>query len=104
MFHKFSYILLTCLLILASCKDEPFVSRRDTIFLNGLWKFSLDTSGIGIAEKWYALALLDSVKLPGTLDENKKGIPNNNRQETMRLSREMMYAGIAWYQKEVNIP
>jgi hypothetical protein len=44
------------------------------------------------------------VILPGTLDENKKGIPNTNRLETMRLSRELTYAGMAWYQKTVIIP
>jgi hypothetical protein len=104
MLQKLNYIFLACLLLFVSCKDKPFVSLRDTISLNGSWRFSLDTAGVGIAEKWYALSLSDSVKLPGTLDENKKGIPNNNRQETMRLSRELMYAGMAWYQKEVNIP
>jgi hypothetical protein len=104
MSHKLNYVLLIYLLILASCKDESFISRRDTIPLNGSWKFSLDTAGIGVAEKWYSMALSDSVILPGTLDENKKGIPNINWQETMRLSRELMYSGMAWYQKEVNIP
>jgi hypothetical protein len=44
------------------------------------------------------------VNLPGTLDENKKGIPNTNRMETMRLSRELIYAGMAWYQKTIIIP
>ncbi|MEI8225491.1 MAG: sugar-binding domain-containing protein [Bacteroidota bacterium] len=80
------------------------MSQRETMLLNGSWQFALDTARIGIAEKWYAWTLSDSVKLPGTLDENKKGIPNTNRQETMRLSRELMYAGMAWYQKEVTIP
>ena len=42
-------------------------------------------------------------ELLGTLDENFKGIPNTNRKETMKLSREMMYAGMAWYRKEVTI-
>ena len=64
----------------------------------------MDTAKVGIAEKWYSRTLSDSVKLPGTLDENKKGIPNTNRQETMRLSRELMYAGMAWYQKTITIP
>jgi hypothetical protein len=94
-------ILLTAL---TSCKEVPFVSSRETITLEGTWKFALDSSGIGIAEKWYSQNLSDSVKLPGTLDENKKGIPNNNRAETMRLSRELMYAGMAWYQKVITIP
>ncbi len=36
----------------------------------------MDTSGIGIENQWYASILSDSVKLPGTMDENKKGIVN----------------------------
>ena len=104
MFHKLSYVLFTLIFTIVACKNEPFVSQRDTIPLNGSWQFALDSNGIGIADKYFARRLTDSVRLPGTLDENKKGIPNRNRLETMRLSRELMYAGMAWYQKEVTIP
>ncbi|MFA5819822.1 MAG: sugar-binding domain-containing protein, partial [Bacteroidales bacterium] len=104
MIRKFIFISLAICLLITSCKDKSFVSQRQTILLNGFWKFSLDTVGQGINEKWFARSLSDSVRLPGSLDENKKGIPNTNRQETMRLSRELMYAGMAWYQKEVTIP
>ncbi|MCX6322517.1 MAG: hypothetical protein NTX93_12065 [Bacteroidia bacterium] len=104
LFQKLNFLLIAIPLVLTSCKNEPFVSQRETMLLNGSWQFALDTARIGIAEKWYARTLSDSVKLPGTLDENKKGIPNTNRQETMRLSRELIYAGMAWYQKEVTIP
>ncbi len=104
MIRKFIFISLAICLLITSCKDKSFVSQRQTILLNGSWKFSLDTVGQGINEKWFARSLSDSVRLPGSLDENKKGIPNTNRQETMRLSRELMYAGMAWYQKEVTIP
>jgi len=97
-------ITVTILFFLASCKEKPFVTLRDTLFLNGSWHFALDSAGSGIAEKWYAKTLSDSVKLPGSLDENFKGILNTNKNETMRLSRELMYAGMAWYQKEVLIP
>jgi hypothetical protein len=64
----------------------------------------MDSSGIGIQEKWFSKLLPDSVKLPGTMDENYKGIPNKNKTETMRLSRELMYDGMAWYQKTISIP
>lgn len=97
----FIVIILTALF---ACKEEPFVTTRETISLEGDWKFALDSAGAGISEKWYTQTLSDLVILPGTLDENAKGIPNKNRQETMRLSRELMYAGMAWYQKEVTIP
>lgn len=89
--------------LLTAC-SRSFVTNRDILFLNGTWKFAMDTAKVGIKEKWYTRTLADSVRLPGTMDENKKGIPNSNRIETMRLSRELMYAGMAWYQKEVSIP
>ena len=89
---------------MTSCNKGSFIPVHDTISLNGSWKFALDTSRAGIREKWYSRPLSDSVNLPGTLDENKKGIPNTNRMETMRLSRELIYAGMAWYQKTIIIP
>lgn len=104
MYHKFRHCLMAIMFIAASCNNRTFVPVHDTISLNGTWKFALDTAKTGISEKWFNRSLVDSVKLPGTLDENNKGIPNNNRMETMRLSRERMYAGMAWYQRSVYIP
>lgn len=96
--------MFVILLFLVSCKEKPFISQRQIIPLNGSWQFALDSAALGITEKWYTGFLTDSVKLPGTLDENNKGIPNHNWKETMRLSREMMYAGMAWYRKDIVIP
>ncbi|MCY1722475.1 hypothetical protein OU798_19150 [Prolixibacteraceae bacterium Z1-6] len=95
--------LITGILFQISCTQAEFVSLRDTMDLSGTWQFSLDSLETGISEKWYTETLSETVKLPGTLDENHKGIPNHNRDETMRLSRERMYEGWAWYQKEINI-
>jgi hypothetical protein len=102
--YKFKYLLIAILLIAVSCKRTGLVSVHNTMDLSGSWKFALDTGRVGITEKWYNRDLSDSVRLPATLDENKKGIPNTNRQETMRLSRELMFAGTAWYQKMIIIP
>ena len=104
MHQKFKYVLIAIMFVVTSCKRESFIPIHDTIYLNGSWQFALDTSKVGIKEKWYTRTLTDSVRLPGTLDENKKGIPNTNKLETMRLSRELMYAGMAWYQKTIIIP
>ena len=104
MYNKFKYLLVVIVFVVISCNSGSFNSIHDTIYLNGAWKFALDTAKVGITEKWYSHTLSDSVKLPGTLDENKRGIPNTNKLETMRLSRELMYAGMAWYQKSVVIP
>jgi hypothetical protein len=103
-FQKLRFGLVVMTLILASCNEESFVSQRETLMLNGSWRFALDTAKVGIAEKWFTQKLNDSVKLPGTLDENRKGIPNPDKGETMRLSREFLNTGMAWYQKEVTIP
>jgi hypothetical protein len=104
MYHRFKYILMAIMFVVTSCNRGSFIPIHDTIYLNGSWQFALDTAKVGIKEKWYTRTLTDSVRLPGTLDENKKGIPNTNRLETMRLSRELMYAGMAWYQKTIIIP
>ena len=92
MYNKFKYLLVVIVFVVISCNSGSFNSIHDTIYLNGAWKFALDTAKVGITEKWYSHTLSDSVKLPGTLDENKRGIPNTNKLETMRLSRELMYA------------
>jgi hypothetical protein len=104
MHNRFGYLLIGIMLLAVSCNTGSIISIHETINLNGSWKFELDSLKAGEAGKWYSRVLSDSVKLPGTLDENKKGIPNTNRQETMRLSRELMYAGMAWYQKTILIP
>jgi hypothetical protein len=101
---RFILFLLATVVLLPACKKEPESFIRPEIQLGGRWQFSLDSADKGLSERWYLHPLPDSVTLPGTLDENKKGIPNLNRNETMRLSRELMYAGKAWYRKEVYIP
>jgi hypothetical protein len=104
MIYKPKYIILAAFILLISCKEKPFVPMREAIILNGQWQFALDTAQAGIAERWFDRNLSEEVTLPGTLDENTKGIPNANRHETMRLSRELMYEGMAWYRREVTIP
>lgn len=74
------------------------------IDLSGDWLFALDLQNKGIAEEWYASKLEDIVKLPGTTDENNKGIKNIYSKETDRLTRLYPYEGKAWYQKEIEVP
>ena len=97
----FRFIFYSGILFLFSCSKTESVSHRLSIDLSGTWQFALDTGNTGIHDKWFEHQLNDSVKLPGTLDENEKGIVNTNRDETMRLSRERTYEGMAWYQKKV---
>lgn len=104
MFQNLFPLIAGLMFIITSCSVKSFEPVRETILLDGTWRFAMDTSGIGIDKQWYTITLNDSVKLPGTMDENKKGIVNTNTNETMRLSRELMYSGMAWYQKKINIP
>jgi hypothetical protein len=71
--------------------------------LNGIWKFRLDAEDIGVTEKWFALEFYDTIQLPGTTDENHKGI-KKDEQCIDRLSRVWYWKGPAWYQRRVTIP
>lgn len=104
MYYKIKYVLIVVMVIIISCVNGSMVTLHDTLNLNGSWKFALDTAKVGISERWFVTPLTDSVKLPGSLDENRKGIINTNREETMHLSRQRVYSGMAWYQKMVTIP
>ncbi|MGB0744014.1 MAG: sugar-binding domain-containing protein, partial [Opitutales bacterium] len=76
---------------------------RETISLAGEWRFQLDGEDVGVKEKWYSEKLVDTILLPGTTDEAKKGIRNTKRVDD-RLSRPWKWVGAAWYQREVEIP
>ncbi len=99
----FRLLILAGILTQASCTQNEFVSARKVMDLTGTWQFAMDTVQTGIDKSWFASPLPETVRLPGTMAENDKGIPNENHSETMRLSREKMYEGWAWYQKEVTI-
>jgi len=96
--------ILTIPLLFISSNQTPETSVRTMLSLEGNWQFSMDPAGQGLREKWYNKMLSGIVKLPGTMDENGKGMINHDTAEIMRLSRERTYAGRAWYRKEVIIP
>ena len=73
------------------------------IDLSGTWKFQLDSQDVGAKEKWFTRKLEDTVRLPGTTDENRKGILQDEKPAD-RLSRVWFWKGPAWYQREVTIP
>lgn len=88
--------LIAVLLVVPSAKGEM-------LDLAGEWRFQLDGEDKGINEKWNARALEDTIKLPGTTDENRKG-NRNDEQPTDRLMRPWAWKGPAWYQRDVTIP
>jgi hypothetical protein len=93
---------MVVLLITVGC-SHPVKYTRQFADLSGTWKFQLDSANIGDQEKWFSKEFNDSVQLPGTTDENKKGIFLDEKAVD-RLSRVWYWKGAAWYRKEVTIP
>jgi len=89
-------------LFLTSC-SQSYTDHAETIDLSGTWKFQLDPENVGMKDEWYKDGFNDSVTLPGTTDENKKGIFLDEKAVD-RVSRVWYWEGAAWYQKEVDIP
>jgi hypothetical protein len=91
------------LLFLSAGCHSPFRDFNENADLSGTWRFQLDPDNIGMKDKWFDSEFTDSVHLPGTTDENLKGIFKDERAVD-RLSRVWYWKGAAWYQKEVDIP
>jgi hypothetical protein len=92
---------------LSSPGEDKITPARDgeqvIISISGNWDFQLDPEKKGVEEKWYTKKLAETVILPGTTDENKKGTFLDERRDD-RLSRVYYWKGAAWYQRKVNIP
>jgi len=91
------------LVTLVSCLTVALSGRASSIDLFGSWRFQLDPDNVGMEEAWFNQNLPDEVRLPGTTDENKKGLLNKEAHID-RLFRVWEWKGPAWYQREVEIP
>jgi hypothetical protein len=100
---RFAFISVVLLLIIMAGCHKSFQDTIETVNLSGTWKFQLDPDNVGMKDKWFNMEFNDSIQLPGTTDENKKGI-FLDEQAVDRLSRVWYWKGAAWYQKEVDIP
>ena len=107
-----AYLLVIMWCLALECAAAPeFVASQDpakrvarqTIPLAGTWQFALDPENVGVDRQWFARRLDDTVQLPGTTDENHKGI-KKDEQCIDRLSRVWYWKGPAWYQRRVTIP
>ena len=85
---KYGYFIILLLSLTAFT-----AGARRTIDLSGQWELRLNPSDAP-----------QTVELPGTMDTNGKGVPNDNPAETTQLSRKVTYAGPAYYSREVSIP
>lgn len=100
--HKIRTLIYIFFALFISCQQFP-PEYRTQIDLSGEWQFALDSLNVGENENWFSNDLSESVQLPGTTDENKKGKLNLGTT-TMHLNRIYTYEGAAWYRKKIAIP
>lgn len=101
------------------------------IDLSGVWRFKVDREANGIAEKWYSKKLDDAILLPASMPERLKGdfvtlstqwtgslydssfffYPRlekyrqpGNVKFSFFLTPDRHYVGVAWYQRDIEIP
>lgn len=99
--------------------------------LSGTWRFAIDRDDQGISAQWYLRTLNDNVHLPGSMITNGKGDPvdlntpwigsffdqtffKQDRYAPYRtrenfkipywLQPDNYYSGVAWYQRDIEIP
>jgi hypothetical protein len=78
-------------------------SQNEVMDLSGIWDFQLDDQKVGKLQKWHLQKLRETITLPGTTDENKKGVLTDSVDLT-KLNRKFFFEGQAWYQKKIDIP
>ena len=123
---KFSWLII----LLAGCSVSPN-EIREKLSLAGEWRFRIDSLDKGIENRWYNDLAVETVRLPGSMAENGKGDEvtiktdwtgeivdksyfTDKKYEKYRqpgnikipfwLKPVKYYKGVAWYQKEVEIP
>ena len=126
------YFLVFCVALLGLLGGWPGQLRAAEVLpLAGEWRFRADAQDVGVAARWFATSLPETVRLPGSMAENGKGDPIslrtrwtatiydsswffNPRMAKYRqpdnfkipfwLTPAAYYVGAAWYQKTVEIP
>lgn len=66
----------------------------------GEWQFELDNDKLGIAKHFESKTFSDSIKLPTTTSEARKGEPNEEALSGS-LTLKFKTAGYAWFRKEI---
>jgi hypothetical protein len=117
------------LLTLALLPLSAFAQTR--LNLAGTWRFRMDTADVGISGQWFLQRFTETVRLPGSMAENGKGLPITTATEwaggivdrswftdprfapyrvpgniklPFWLTPVSVYQGAAWYQRDVDIP
>ena len=86
--------LLILFIVVSACNETIREHQRSRIDLSGNWSYSFDS----------IVPPVDSLYLPGTTSTNKKGFPNEKKDETGFLSQAYQYVGKAFYTKQIEIP
>ena len=104
--HKL-FSCLTIFLFIGACTQKSRYAGNhtlpETISLAGSWQFHLDTINTVVPQDGPVHKLSGQIILPGTSDEYKKG-KENTKSEVNFLTRLYPYFGMAWYQREIEIP
>jgi len=122
-------ILFVYLFVVSAIHLLAFTGK--TIDLRGEWGFAIDRSDVGITEKWFNRKSEETIFLPGSMTENRKGDDitlqtkftgsiydsswyfnprmakyrvEGNLKMPFWLTQLKHYVGLAWYRKEVVVP
>ena len=93
------FLMGACLFILPAKN----IFSQGNLSLAGYWQFRLDPDSSGEKKHWYLQKFSETIHLPGTTDEARKGIKTSGPDYGI-LSRAYKYVGPAWYTREINIP
>lgn len=91
--------LMVCLLaVLVIGAVVPSASARETVSLDGEWRFRMDPENKGEPEKWFSgMAGFDSpIRVPGAWDAQGFGA------ETEKVHHN--FVGVGWYARKVDVP
>jgi hypothetical protein len=104
------FFMFMCTVIMSVfCSNMSIYADNKIIDLAGRWDFQLDPDKNGVENSLFGSKLNDTIKLPGTLDENRKGTkstaqPQFDLEHLKRLTRRFNYIGPAWFQRDIKIP
>ncbi len=123
--------VVVCSWLTGALGSGAVAAPADRIKLAGQWRFQLDRADVGVSEKWFEHALSRKINLPGSLPA--QGVGDDISVETkwtgdivdkswftapayaeyrrpgnvkvpFWLQPEKYYAGVAWYQRDVEVP
>lgn len=97
--------LIAAVLALAFTLNADVVGEIPMLDLSGKWQCSLDPKGVGEKEGWFKKAPTEfrAAMLPGTLDENGIGFPNEDKSD-QHLYKPLAYEGAAWFFRTISVP